>query len=400
MVDVIDDRGAGTAFYERLMAEIDKRRAELEAASADADAMRTLPPPAVEILRELEVFWLKVPEELGGNPIDPLQFSDVIEELAYIDASLGWTAMIGAGSGGIAASLLPDEGAKELFLDSPSRPIFAGQPRARTKANPVEGGFLVSGRWSFSSGIHHADWLIGGFHTDEDEDPPNPFGTGFVVAKSQATVFDNWHVAGLAGTGSSDYALDEVFIPTSHTGRRRGVPPRLSGPLWRQDPLVLVGNELPAVAVGNARRALDRVVEMAAVTTRGISGTPLAERPAFQQALARAEVQWRAARLLYRDAVGEAWEAVLRDGEAPERANLAVATAQTYVTDTCAEVVMEVFRFGGGRVIALGNPLQRHLRDALAARQHLAATDEHYERAAQEWLRRARGQERGQERRQ
>jgi indole-3-acetate monooxygenase len=393
VVDLKDALPGATATYEHLMAEIDKRRAELEEASADADAMRTLPPPAVEILRDLEVFWLKVPEELGGNPIDPLQFSDAIEELAYIDASLGWTAMIGAGSGGIAASLLPDEGAKELFLDSPSRPIFAGQPRARTKAKPVEGGFVVSGRWSFSSGIHHAEWLIGGFHTDEDEDPPNPFGTGFVVPKSQATVFDNWHVAGLAGTGSSDYALEEVFIPTTHTGKRRGVPPRLKGPLWRQEPLVLVGNELPAVAVGNARRALDRVVEMAAGTTRGISGTPLAERPAFQQGLARAEVRWRAARLVYRDAVGEAWEAVLRDGQASERENLAVATAQTYVTDVCAEVVLDVFRFGGGRVIALSNPLQRHVRDALAARQHLAATDEHYERAAQEWLRRVRAEE-------
>ncbi|MCL2393316.1 MAG: acyl-CoA dehydrogenase family protein [Acidimicrobiaceae bacterium] len=391
MVDVIDELPAATAVYEGLMAQIHERRAELEATSADADALRTLPPPAVEILRELGIFWLKVPEELGGNPIDPLQFSDVIEELAYIDASLGWTAMIGAGSGGIAASLLPDDGAKEVFLDAPARPTFAGQPRARTMAKRVDGGFIVSGRWSFSSGIHHADWVIGGFHT-EDEDPPNPFGTGFIVPKSQATVFDNWHVAGLAGTGSSDYALDEVFIPTTHTGMRRGVPPKRSGALWRQEPLVLVGNELPAVAVGIARRALDRVVEMAAGTIRGIGGTPLAERPAFQQALARAEVQWRAARLVYRDAVGEAWEAVLRDGQAPERANLAVATAQTYVTDACAEVVMEVVRFGGGRVIALSNPLQRHLRDALAARQHLAATDEHYERAAQEWLRRAHGE--------
>lgn len=395
MVDVVDDRPAGTAFYERLMAQIDERREELEAASAEADAMRTLPPPAVEILRELGVFWLKVPEELGGNPIDPLQFADVIEELAYIDASLGWTAMIGAGSGGIAASFLPDEGAKELFLDGPSRPILAGQPRARTTGKRVEGGFVVSGRWSFSSGIHHAGWLLGGFHTDEDEDPPNPFGTGFIVPKSQATVFDNWHVAGLSGTGSSDYALEEVFIPANHIGRRRGGPPRRSGALWRQDPLVLVGNELPAVAVGIARRALNRVVEMAAGTIRGIGGTPLAERPAFQQALARAEVQWRAARLLYRDAVGEAWEAVVRDGKAPDRANIAVATAQTYVTDTCAEVVMDVVRFGGGRVIALSNPLQKHLRDVLAARQHLAATDEHYERAAQEWLRRARGEEPG-----
>lgn len=391
MVDVWDDRAAA-AVYERVMADIDKRRPELEAASADADELRTLPPAAVKALSEMGVFWLKVPEEFGGNPIDPVQFSDVIEELAHIHASLGWAAMIGAGSTGIAASFLPDEGAKEVFLDGPERPVVAGQPRPRGKARRVEGGYVVSGRWSFSSGINHANWLVGAFHAD-DEDPPNLYGTGFVVPKSKATVFDNWYVAGLAGTGSSDWAVEDVFVPDTHIGRRRGGPPVRSGALWRQDPLVFVGNELPAIAVGNARRALDDMVALASVTGVGIAGTVIGDRAAFQQTLARAEVRWRAARLLYRDAIAESWEAVVRDGVAPERVNLAVATAQTYVTDVCAEVVMDVFRYGGGRVLALANPLQRYLRDALAARQHLAATDEHYERAAQEWLRRVRGEE-------
>lgn len=379
---------AGAAVYERIMAEIRSRREELEKASADADSQRTLPEAAVDILRELDVFWLKVPEELGGNPIDPLQFADVIEELSYIDASLGWTAMIGAGSTGIGASFLPDEGAQEVYLGGPERPILAGQPRARGHAAKARGGYKVTGRWSFSSGIHHANWLIGAF-PEEDADPPNPYGIGFVVPKSEATVYDNWHVAGLSGTGSSDYSIEDVLIPTRHLGRRRGARPVRKGPLWRQDPLVFVGNELPAVSVGIARRALDEVVELARATTRGFAGLTLADRPAFQQALARAEVQWRAARLLYRDAVGEAWEQVVADGAASEQANLAVATAQPYVVDTCAEVVLDTFRFGGGRVITLANPLQKRLRDVLAARQHLAATDEHYERAAQEWLRRA-----------
>jgi indole-3-acetate monooxygenase len=153
-----------------------------------------------------------------------------------------------------------------------------------------------------------------------------------------------------------------------------------------QDLRVFVGNEVPPFCVGMTRRAVDDMVEVAAGTTRGIGGAPLAERPVFQRELGLAEVRLRAAQLLYRDAIGAAWEAARGGADPSERVTLATATAHAHVAETCAEVVSGLFRYGGGRVLALSHPMQRHLRNAMAVRQHVAATEEHYEAAGRERL--------------
>jgi indole-3-acetate monooxygenase len=383
MVDAGGGEQLGLDPHQRIMHEITDRRAELEAAGATAEALRTLPPESVQILRQLGVFWLKVPRELGGEPVDPLQFCDVIEELAYCDASAAWAAMIGAGSTGMAAGWLPDEGAEEVFLGGPQPPIFASQPRPRGLAREVDGGYVVNGRWSFASGIHHADWLLGAFRLAGDHES---LGTAFVVPKSQARVIDNWNVAGLQGTGSCDFVVEDVFVPATHTYDRVKATPLRGGALFQQDLQVFVGNEVPPFCVGMTRRAVDDMVELASGTTRGISDVELRHRQVFQKELGMAEIRLRATGLLYRDAVGEAWEMARRGDQITLRAKLAVACAQTYAAETCADVILDLFRYGGGRVLSLSHPLQRHLRNALAARQHVATTEEHYERAGRERL--------------
>jgi indole-3-acetate monooxygenase len=384
-VEVMDERQVAADRRDAIVGSIRESRGRLESAGAAAEALRTLPDESVQILRDLGVFWLKTPTELGGTPLDPLQFSDAIEELAYCEPSAAWAAMIGAGSTGMAAGWLPDEGAEEVFLGGPSQPVFASQPRPRGVGREVDGGFVVSGHWSFASGIRHADWLLGGFRR---EDGDGGAGTALVVPKAEAEVIDNWHVAGLQGTGSCDFVLEEVFVPYARTYDRTKAVAQRGGPLFRQDLHVFVGNEVPPFCVGTTRRAIDDMVELAAGTTRGISGATLSERPVFQREVAVAEVRVRAAQLFYRDALQVAWEAAQRDEEVPERVKLATATAQAYVAETCADVVSGLFRYGGGRVLALSHPMQRHLRNALAVRQHVAATEEHYEVAGRERLER------------
>jgi alkylation response protein AidB-like acyl-CoA dehydrogenase len=156
----------------QLLAAIREHRAEFEAAGAQAEEMRTLPPATVSLLRSLGLFWLKTPAEFGGTPLTPLEFSDVIEELAFIDVSSAWATMIGNGCAGMAGGWLPDEGARRVFGGAGSEagclPLIAGQPQPRGVARPAPGGYVVSGRWSFSSGIVHAGWVIGGFPAPDD----------------------------------------------------------------------------------------------------------------------------------------------------------------------------------------------------------------------------------------
>src|SRR5580698_3127298 len=124
-----------SSLREELLAGIRAHREEFSAAGNRAEELRTLPHDAVATLRELGLFWLKTPAELGGTPLPPVEFSEVIEELAYIDTSTAWAAMIGAGCNGLAGGWLPEAGARRIFGDG-----AAGTGADRTGAGPDRTG--------------------------------------------------------------------------------------------------------------------------------------------------------------------------------------------------------------------------------------------------------------------
>ncbi len=359
-----------------LLAAIREHRADFEAAGVRSEELRTLPSDAVQTLRDMGVFWLKTPAELGGTPLDPLDFCDVIEELAYADSSTAWAAMIGAGCCGLAAGWLPDAGARRVFGPGRPLPVVAGQPQPRGTGRPVSDGFVVTGRWGFSSGIEHASWLIGAFRTTPAQDERVVV---FVLPKDQAEVIDNWRVAGLQGTGSMDFRVDEVFVPAEMT-YDFGIPAVRGGDLFCLGLPAFVSNEVPPWCVGLARRALDDMTELARHTTRFLSGTPLSERAVFLKELGRAEARIKAASLLHREAVASAWQ-LAKQGNVPPAGQIEVTVASVFAVESCADVVTDLFRYGGGRVLSLSSPMQRHLRNVLAARQHVAVSEEFYEAA-------------------
>jgi indole-3-acetate monooxygenase len=376
---------------DQLIAGIRANREKFESAGDRAEELRTLPHDAVAILRSLGLFWLKTPAELGGTPLPPLEFCDVIEELAYVDTSTAWAAMIGAGCNGLAGGWLPADGAQRIFGTGPdgARPVIAGQLVPRGTGHPVRGGYLVSGRWGFSSGIVHADWLIGAFKPDGDaagpgdDVPVTGLGNGmvvFLVPKAQAEVIDNWHVAGLQGTGSLDFSVDGIFVPSEMTYDLGAAAVR-GGDLFRLGMPAFVSNEVPPLAIGLARRAIDDMTELATHTARFPGGPTVSERAVFHEELGRADTRVRAARAVHREAMALAWESAVVGTIPGEELQLAVTTASVFAIETCADVVNDLFRYGGGRALALSNPMQRHLRNVLAARQHLALSEENYEAA-------------------
>ena len=392
-----------SSLSEELLAGIRGHREQFEAAGDRAEELRTLPNDAVATLRALGLFWLKTPAELGGTPLSPVEFCDVIEELAYIDTSTAWAAMIGAGCNGLAGGWLPEAGARRIFgpAAGPATagrplPVLAGQLAPRGTGAPTAGGYLVHGRWGFSSGIVHADWLIGAFKADGAADraasgagadaDDGAAGTGFgrivvfAVPKAEAEVIDNWHVAGLQGTGSLDFSLDGTFVPAELT-YELGRPAVRGGDLFRLGMPAFVSNEVPPLCIGLARRAIDDITELAAHTARFPGGPTVSERAVFHHELGRAEVRVRAARAVHREAMAAAFASAAAGRAPSEEQQLAITTASVYAVETCADVVSDLFKFGGGRALALSNPMQRHLRNVLAARQHVALSEENYEAA-------------------
>lgn len=206
-----DGQALSAASRARLLAGIRRRRPEFEAAGERAEKLRALPGETVATLRGMGAFWLKTPAELGGTPLAPLDFCDVMEEFGYADAATAWTVMVGNGGTGTAGGWLPDAGAG---------PVFA------------PGGYVVSGRWGFASGVSYADWLLGGFRVPGDDGLPDRLLVA-VVPKDDVEVVDNWHVAGLQGSGSFDFRMSDVNAAGGddlRAGRerlpgRRAVPP-------------------------------------------------------------------------------------------------------------------------------------------------------------------------------
>ena len=348
-----------------LLDSIRQRRREFETAGDKAQELRTLPAETVRTLRGMGAFWLKTPPELGGTLLAPLDFCDVLEEFAYADTTTAWIVMVGNGGTGTAGGWLPDAGARQVFAPGRPPPLVVGTPGPRGTGRAVAGGYVVSGRWGFASGVAHADWLLAGFRDTGDR-----LLVG-VVPREHAQVVGNWRVAGLQGTGSFDFRLDEVFVPAELTFERAAGACR-GGALFRQEAHVFLSNEVPPLCVGMARRALDEMTGLAESASEGA---------VFRSELGRAETRVRAARLVHRDAVEAAWTAARASGGTPESVHVAVAAASAYAVETCADVIAGLFRHGGDRVLSLSSPMQRYLRDTLAARQHIGVSEENYERA-------------------
>ena len=400
-----------SSLREELLAGIRGHREQFEAAGDRAEELRTLPNDAVATLRALGLFWLKTPAELGGTPLSPIEFCDVIEELAYIDTSTAWAAMIGAGCNGLAGGWLPEAGARRIFGAAtdggrqprpggrrpgrPGRPPGPAAARARGPARAARHRGADRGRVPGPRTLgllkrHRArrlaDRRVQGGRRGRRRPRGGDDGTGFgrmivfAIPKAEAEVIDNWHVAGLQGTGSLDFSLDGTFVPAELT-YELGSPAVRGGDLFRLGMPAFVSNEVPPLSIGLARRAIDDITELAAHTARFPGGPTVSERAVFHHELGRAEVRVRAARAVHREAMAAAFASAVAGRPPTEEQQLAVTTASVFAVETCADVVSELFKFGGGRALALSNPMQRHLRNVLAARQHVALSEENYEAA-------------------
>ena len=364
-----------------LLDAVEEVRDVLTAGAEEAEAAGTLPAATVDALYESGLLALKLPQVMGGAEADLLTQLDVLEAVTRIDASAGWCLLIGSASVGGLGAFLPDEAIDEVFAGG-RPPKTCGVAMASGKAVPVDGGYRVSGRWSFASGIRHCQWVSAGAMVDRGSDAA-PERLTFTVKTSEVEIHDNWHVAGLQGTGSNDFSVSDLFVRKAFTRDPASTSPQRGGPLYRMGRPGSVSNEHCAFALGLGRRALDEMRDLGQAY-RGYSGTSsIASRSLFQRSLGECDLKLRGARALVVDILEEAWRVVC-GGHTPEPwLQAELRTAGTFSTDVAVEVASKAFRFGGGRALQNSNILQRCLRDINAAAQHLMVNDSTYENHGQ-----------------
>lgn len=368
---------AGEALRTHLLREVDAVAPALSEHALESEALGRLAPEAVESLRRTDLFHFTCPRQLGGGEADPWTQIEVLEALARIDGAAAWCVGILAGTTALVGAFLPSAAAQRLFADGV--PTAAGMVAPRGRADPVPDGYRVSGRWAFGSGIHHADWVIAGTRVQGESGTAVP--RLVVVPRQQVSVHDNWQVAGLKASGSSDYSLDEVFVPEEMSFPMdqliRGRP-TTGGAAFR---LGLPGIVAPfhlGIALGIAQRALTEITAQAAEKGRGFPPSPLPGHAHVQAALGRAQLELTSARTLARDVVARLWNEA-GAGRVPSPALQAEARgAATYVTELAQRVATAAFQAAGGGALFDTNPLQRCLRDVYAAGQHFVVSHSAY----------------------
>ena len=309
--------------------------------------------------------------EFGGPDVAPVAGMRILERLSAIDASLGWTAMV------MNAHLkdlhfFPQEVAARLYVDGP--PKIAGQGAPTGRAQRVDGGYQISGRWSYGSALPFADYVVGAAMV-MDGDVPELMPSGqpnallFITPIKNVTIGGNWDVLGLKATASLDYSMNNVFVPAAFAvddffgarmqwGGRSALLTFVGWLMW----------DHTVVELGIGRRILDELAEYSRKPSpkRGM----LAESPVFQTEFARAEADFRSARAW----VYEVWhdlQDTIDAGRSPSRAQLTNARAALlHVHDANEKNAMMAFRQAGGASLRPGS-LQKVVRDSMAAGQHL-----------------------------
>lgn len=359
---------------QELLPRIRERREEIERA-------RRLPRDLVDQLIGTGVFRLAIPRALGGEELDPLDQLRVIETISAADGSTGWCVMIAMGNG-VFAGYMPEPGAKEVFTD-PALPTAASIAPTGA-AVPVEGGFRVSGRWRFASGIDHTGWVLGGCVVLEDGAPRmTPLGmpqiTHVFVPVSEVRIHDTWYASGLCGTGSHDFEVADAFVPERRIVSVFDPAHHRPEPLFQTPVLPLFAPQVAAVGLGIARAALDELAALATEKTPSFSTVRLADKPVTQVELARAEAALGGARALLYDAVDDLWQTVVAGREPTMRQHAMCRIAAVHASETGAQVARTASGLAGGTSIYSSSSLQRHARDADAVTHHVTQSPQMWE---------------------
>ena len=355
---------------------------DVRAACVDIDETRTVPPAIIRKLQDLGVFHLLAPVELGGAEIDPVTFLNVVEAASYADGSVGWSVMIG-GCYATFGGMLPLDGARAIYGDRLA--ISAGAFRPDGVATEVDGGYRLTGRWPLGSGSSHANWFVGGGMIVRDGQPvirPNgaPLMREFFFPASATSIIDTWHSTGLRGTASHDYAVTDVFVPTSHTVWFQE-PPAIARPLYVMPPIAMFATFIGAVPLGIARHALDEFVTLASGKTPTLSPNLLADKAVAQDRLGHARALIDSSRRYLTGTLDDLWQKV-QTGQVPtmaDRGPLWLAT--THAAHSALEAIDLLYTTAGASSVYAGCPLDRCLRDARTSVQHICSQEGNYELA-------------------
>jgi 3-hydroxy-9,10-secoandrosta-1,3,5(10)-triene-9,17-dione monooxygenase len=334
---------------------------------------RVLLPENEKLLHECGLFRYHQPKRFGGMELPFVAVVDIVAELARGCPSTAWNV----GNLGCHHWILgyyEPETQHELWDANPDVLIASSIALAAGRGKRVDGGFIVSGKWPFSSGVDNSDWNMLAVTVYEDEKAVD--WRLCLVPKSDYRILDTWYAMGMVGTGSKDIEVKEVFVPErralqlsrcrgglEHPGAKLN-----AGPLFRVPLVASAGHPLSATALGTAEGAYEHVRDVFRKRTGTYTGAKVSDFQAVQVKLARARCLIDSAGYLMRQSA-----LIFQDHDQLDlEAKLRLRAQNAFAVSQSREAVETLWSFYGANAIYTRDPLQRYLRDVQAASQHFS----------------------------
>ena len=361
---------------------------EIEARADQIERERRLPEPVLAALFAAGLFRLLLPRSLDGGEVDPVTFARVMEEIAKADASTAWCLCQAAGCS-MSAAYLSHDVAMEIF-GRDRRAVLAWGPGPGARAIAVDGGYRVTGTWSFASGGRHATWLGAHCPISEPDGSSRRTPNGKLVERTMlfpaasATFVDVWHVSGLKGTGSDAYTVDDLFVPHDHSiSRDDPAERRQPGLIYCFPTGSFYASGFASVALGIARRMLDAFVSLAREKTPRGYKRPLANNAVIQSQVGQAEAQLSSARRFLMGSLADIWGAVGSSGTLTMDQRMLIRLASTYAIHQAKAVADVTHHAAGATSIFVDSAFDRGFRDIHAVTQQLQGRQAHFETVGQ-----------------
>ena len=360
--------------------ELRARAAELvsilQEREAATNAARKVLPETIADFEEAGFFRILQPKKYGGYELPVDVYCDIARTLAQGCMSSAWVYGVIAVHNWQMA-LFDDRAAQDVWgRDDSVRISSSYMPVGKVEV--VEGGYRLRGRWAFSSGSDHCDWVILGAVVPPEGEGGRPEPRNFLVPRSDYRVVDNWDVMGLCGTGSNDIVIEDAFVPAHRTIREQDMfelacPGHAvhTAPLYKMPFAQLFNRTVSMTSIGALRRAATIFIDATREKRATYTGDRLARDTTIQQVVAEVERTLDEIDLVVARDVAELMErAVSGDWPMKRRAELGLST--TSIVSRCVTEIDKLMTFSGGKAIYRGNPVQRAFLDIHCARAHVA----------------------------
>ncbi|MGH3517536.1 MAG: 3-hydroxy-9,10-secoandrosta-1,3,5(10)-triene-9,17-dione monooxygenase oxygenase subunit [Haloechinothrix sp.] len=341
------------------------------------DRARRVPEETVRELTDAGVFRMLQPARFGGHESSPVDFYEVVRAIASACPSTGWVAPV-LGVHPWQLALFPLRAQEGVWNTDPDT-LVSSSYAPTGKLTPVDGGYELAGRWSFSSGCDHGRWALLGALQLNDDGAPTDYLT-ILVPRADYVIEDVWDVVGLSGTGSNDIVIERAFVPY-HRAYSAAEQTQLRGPgqdanpapLYRLPFASVFTNTITAPVIGAAQGAYHaHIARMRERVRLSYGGQKVAEDPFAHVRVARAACEIDAAILQMERNMTEQLRYVTAGEEIPYELRLRARRDQVRGTERAIEAIELLFENSGGHSLKSGNPIERHWRDAHAGSVHVA----------------------------